>query len=552
MSKGKERKRAQDKKNARRRSHYASGLGEHHQYKKELRPPLALLPTKPTSVQWTLDDLPEMLLIEAAVSNLGWKSAPVALHAVCDALDKLLPIDSKHIVQGTISSFSLVPEERRAEARHALEELGFYDEIMPEAFLHAMALYPESPAAWLIEDWTKSRTIDFELAISYLKDAVRRLWYGHGVHATRCRMMPVARMFKNGKIKLLADPPHIEDFDLFPKYPSGLSEDEQQLVEAMSRTMFNALRASAAGDADKSRWPQYFWHHSFSLSPCIQMAPTFGGAEVSEDELRRAVTKLQAAMAGIRKEIDRASMQAPLDIYEPDRDEVLFGLLSRQYRLFSALASDAWLWTVDLGTMFHRAMADTLILLAWYVKQDDPAAFRKFKEYSLGKQKLHKLHVQELIDQGREDLLPVEESLGASINEEIFEELLTIDLGGNVAGMDMHKMAKEVGLDELYNLVFAPSSSALHAEWTGLKQFHLQKCGNPLHRFHRLPRLEGPSVVAIDVIAAAADVLVQTVTAWASAYPGLSLDTALVGFRQSVTEVVAEFKNLGTDPGTTT
>lgn len=545
MSKGKPAKNTRNKHTGAQRERNASGLGEHRQFKKELRPPLAWLPTKPTSVQWTLDDLPEMFLIEAAVYSLTWRSAPDALHAVCDMLDDFLPSDAKDVIQGTITSLALVPVERRAEARQALQTLRFYDEIMPEAFLHALALYPESPAAWLVEEWKQTLNVDFEQGIDYFKGAVRRLWYGKGNYATRCRMVPVARMLKRGKIKFLADMPHIEDFELFPKYPNELTDDEQRLVEALSRTMFNAFRAVPAQKVEYLNWPSYFWRHSYELSPCVRLDPAFGGSEVSEAELGQTLEKLRVAMAGLRRAVDRAAQQAPLDIYDPDRDEVLFGLLSRQYRLFSALASDPWLWTVDLGTMFHRAMADSLILLAWYVRQNDPAQFRKFKEYSLGKQKLHKLHIQELVDQGREELLPVEERLGASINEEIFEELLTIDLGGNVAGQDMHKMAKEVDLDELYNLVFAPSSSALHAEWTGLKQFHLQNCGNPLHRFHRLPRLEGPGVMVVDVVAQAGDMLSQTLTAWVGAYVGLDLDEALSRFNEEMGKIIADFKGQG-------
>jgi hypothetical protein len=66
MSRVRNSKKATSNKTPQRRARKVSGLSEHRQVKKELRPPLAMLPTKPTSIQWTLDDLPEMLLIEAA------------------------------------------------------------------------------------------------------------------------------------------------------------------------------------------------------------------------------------------------------------------------------------------------------------------------------------------------------------------------------------------------------------------------------------------------------------------------------------------------------
>ena len=82
------------------------------------------------------------------------------------------------------------------------------------------------------------------------------------------------------------------------------------------------------------------------------------------------------------------------------------------------------------------------------------------------------------------------EELADEVNEEIWEELLSVDLGGNFANMDMRKMAYEVDLQELYRLVYSPASSELHGEWTSLKKFNLVRCANPLHRFHRLPQLD--------------------------------------------------------------
>lgn len=52
-----------------------------------------------------------------------------------------------------------------------------------------------------------------------------------------------------------------------------------------------------------------------------------------------------------------------------------------------------------------------------------------------------------------------------------------------------------VDLRDLYNLVFSPASAELHGEWTSLKKFNPVRCGNPLHRFHRLPQLLPPSIL---------------------------------------------------------
>ncbi len=173
---------------------------------------------------------------------------------------------------------------------------------------------------------------------------------------------------------------------------------------------------------------------------------------------------------------------------------------------------------MGLSSMIVRAMADILITMKWLVERADSASYAKYKEFSLGKRKLLKLHVEDLVDSGREYLRPFEESLAEMINEEIWEELLIVDLGNSFSGKSPHQMAKEVGLSELYNLVYSPSSSDLHSEWTCLTTMHLARCKNPLHRFHRLPQLDANASISSYGVMQAANILRQSLDAWAQAY----------------------------------
>jgi hypothetical protein len=254
------------------------------------------------------------------------------------------------------------------------------------------------------------------------------------------------------------------------------------------------------------------------------------GGELAKEivgEILHATRRLQSV-------IDKAASQAPLDIYEMNKDEVLFGLLSRQFRLFTAVASDIRLWAPDLGRMLFRPMADALIILNWLITRDDPALFDKFKTFSAGKRKLLKLHIEEFADGAGLDLAELESYLSDSVNEEIWEELLPIDLGANFADVDVRKMALEVGLQDLYNLVFSPSSGEVHGEWMSLKEFNLQRCGNPLHRFHRLPRLSPLPLLDPSAVLQAASILAATFQAWSDAYGLVSPQDALEEFLQGL------------------
>ena len=533
------------RKGKRKRGHrQSSGLEDHRRHQKKLHPPLAQVPVPMKPVHWERDVLPEFLLIDAAAEQRTWDRAPAVLHGALDILDQFVSSDSNDTLLGTISSMALVVEDHRAEAREALVNSGLDRDLLPQGLRHGLALYPECPAAWLLADWQQLHTVDWEEGVRYLKGAVRRLWASKSVHSTRCRMLPLARMMKHHK---LVFPAGMQAIELLPRYPRGLTADEQGSVESTARALFMA--AVYGGNQRVEDWPVHFWRHSYRVSLCEDLGDDTSGTGVGESELRATATAIEDAAQRLSSVINRAARQASLDIYDLDRDEVLFGLLSRQYRLFRALAMDPTLWTMDLAGMFHRAMMDALITFRWLAKQNDLSQFTKFKKFSLGKQKLLKLHIQELVDGGREDLAEFEEYLSATINEEGWEELLSIDLGGNFAGKDMRTMAHEVGMRELYNLVFSPASAELHGEWVSLKRSNLVRCGNPLHRFHLVPQLQPPTILAPGAVLFAGSLLLETLEAWLDSYQLKGSDDDIEEFTRGLEAAFSELWGLQGDGG---
>ncbi len=522
-------------KGTRKRQH--SSLKEHQQRGKVLKPPLlANLPITPS--RWSKDALPEFLWIDAVHDAHGWPMAVEVIQRTLDKLDEYMPASPDKVLDGMISSFALIPPEAREQALDELVEGGIYDIAFPRHLRHALALYPDCPASWLFARWRETAHADPVVGLGYLKAAVRRLFPHQNVYPTRCRMVPMARLIKHGKM-IFAE--HLKTVELLPKYPKYLSADDQAHVESWTRAGFNGIYKLSGP------WVPYFWRHSFDVSPC-EFAPGEAlpmGREGRVDEVRG---KLLETVDHLRSSLDTAILQIKLDVYEPDRDEVLLGLLSRQFRLFTALAGDPRLWTPELGNTFQRMLTDGLIVTAWLARRNDPKLFRRYKEHSIGKQKLLKLHLEATADE-RGDGEVAEEvitDLQASIDEEMWEELVTIDVGAPFEGMDTRKMAQEVGLREWYTFGFAPLSADVHGEWTNLKSFYLQRCINPLHHFHRLPRLKSAIVLAPMVVITAAEILVETIRALASDYTSCLATLEIDAF---VAAIAGAFDEPESNPG---
>src|SRR5205085_496613 len=159
----------------------------------------------------------------------------------------------------------------------------------------------------------------------------------------------------------------------------------------------------------------YFWRHNYKISLCEQANRILPETDATEI-IRRAMTRLRDVLSQLRIVYEEAVHRAELDLYAPDRDDVLFGLVSRQFRMFQVLIDDPKLWSPDIGLMFHRVMADTQIVLTYLIRKAEPGLYERYKRYSLGKQKLYKLHLADYGNRTGIDMREFEDDLEQRIN----------------------------------------------------------------------------------------------------------------------------------------
>lgn len=197
-----------------------------------------------------------------------------------------------------------------------------------------------------------------------------------------------------------------------------------------------------------------------------------------------------------------ASRWADPDLYAPDRYEVLTGIVARCFRLSNALVNSPILLSPEIGTGVIRILVDAEITLTWLLKYDLSENYEKFKRFGRGRLKLLQLNLEEYVDNHKIEDLGVNkliEDLRSEVNQDGWEEFLEVDLGSNFNGISTYQMAKLVNMEDAYRLQFSPASGAVHGEWSHLDRYALTWCGNPVHRWHRIPTddlqlLESPGV----------------------------------------------------------
>jgi hypothetical protein len=76
-----------------------------------------------------------------------------------------------------------------------------------------------------------------------------------------------------------------------------------------------------------------------------------------------------------------------------------------------------------------------------------------------------------------------------------------------------------------YRLNFAPASGVTHGEWTTLDRYALERCVNPLHGGHRIPRSDESTVISSGFVEVLVGMVEDVIAAYVAAVESPSLVT---------------------------
>jgi len=402
------------------------------------------------------------------------------------------------IFTGKLTDFEAIPEPARASVLHHLFGLNAYEDIVPEEFAVALAMYPDAPGRWLIQPWLdRGLTIDPAVAERGLRDVVGKSLDGQGKVATRAKALLFRQVMKAGRVHYSSEVMTDQLADAFRKYPKNTTEEENNRLESHVRAAFLAMESLSG---QKTGWAKKFWRSNWKLYAC-QTADTEPGPDVLDgrsEEVRESLRGLRKQVEELWQRFVTGAKRTDPDLYAPDRFEVLTGLVGRALRLVRTIAGYPLMWTMEQGAPVLRALVESRIVIRYLVARSDPDLYGKFKAYGVGHLKLLKLHMEEFLDkadEAGEGLQNYLDLITSYVNRDQYEEYVSIDLGSGFAGLDMRKMADEVDLGNDYRLLFAPASSNVHGEWGAIDMNVFEPCLNPLHARHRVIADEDRTVI---------------------------------------------------------
>lgn len=226
--------------------------------------------------------------------------------------------------------------------------------------------------------------------------------------------------------------------------------------------------------------------------------------EQTQREIAAAISNALGEYSALaRSELDYRWENWSKDLSKNELHEVVGALLARQTTLAIEMASSPATWNAHIAPVLLRCMIDCYINLAWILR-DPLERSRKFIEYGLGQLKLQLEHRRKQLEQDghhpEED--PLVQAHENWIKGQKFEFLLEVNIG-NWSGIDVRKMAEEAGCLDFYRYSYMPFSAAVHSTWHHVGRLNLDYCGNPLHKYHRVPSVTSAPVDADYMINAA-------------------------------------------------
>jgi hypothetical protein len=492
-------------------------LAGHYKKGRVYRPPLLTYDNLNLN-DWVRDDLPDLVWSAVIAHRHGDDSVNLWARFQSAVLDRISrdAFSAGTGIDGRLTSLEAIGPEHRQTIVELLTSSEDRLSLVPNELVTLAGMYAGFPGSWLLHDpWLDVERVDPDVAASFLAEVVVAAIGGLN---TLVKTPSVRWDIATERVRM-----HQSTIDEVLGFPNVA---ERGATEALIRSSF--LSAKGITDyrwselaASQSSWARSFWTQNWHATPCLpeeEVEPVDSASDVTNRAVDLTETEPQPERPSDAEEdppaerIDANELSTrtveglvelfnlflnsaldpalAVDLSQPEQHEVLTGLVARAARVAIRTAHHPDLWSGEHGTTAMRILAETEIVITWMGATGDPDIYAKYQRYGHGKRKLMRRHFEGLraeFDSPPEMLNDASEAFKRGTGGSWAEDMQEVSVEKNFADKDLRQMAAEVGLEDLYRHVFQPASGVSHGEWWAIEDYAMQRCLNPLHRFHLIP-----------------------------------------------------------------
>lgn len=427
-------------------------LKEHKRNRKKLVPPLATMEIQHDS--WIDSRLPEMIWAVLIHEHLGRKDAPklfrefIRLHANQKGFSGDVTISAVSALDAESQELFFKVLDRQ-ECRDALAPLALFP-TLPERELWVGSMQSEKPEKL----WER------------LARSIVKFMNHQSQESTDCRWLRVACHVAADKLRLLR-PEQYKEIRDYPDY------GDQRMVRPTIRASEQCL--GLAFNSSKN-WADEFWKHCLLETPCITPETVIPRhLQVTSQLSKKYLVKLIEALNSGYVELLESSSVLP-------KHDAIFGMGT--YICDLALEGIEKSESSISGLFCLRTIAEVVINLKYLLTEDSADQWQRYRDYGVGQAKLIKLKFEK---QDAPDFLPIDR-ITRIANEDRWQEFSDIEVG-DWSGDNLRKRSITGGTKDIYDKYYDWTSGFSHGQWHAIRFAAFETCQNPLHRFHRMPKI---------------------------------------------------------------
>ncbi len=452
-----------------------SGLKDHKQDKKELKPPFLSNGLNLTTTSWFDERLPEMLWGILVIGNLERDNALTFFRYIGKYVEK-----NPDCNDVTMTGISQIEENKRKDFISYIVK--YSDEI--NNILRSMLIFPELPGFDIWKEFLPE-TVPSEDTQKLVNGVAKTFWH-QSQEATDCRWVKVLCMVLGRKIS----------------FAKGMEDTVRGILEYPNygdlRYVRPSIRSMEIGmppnrENAGSAWSKYFWKYCFEKTECLSEEAVDKKIENRKKELANEIDKNRKHFfdqtVEVRNKLIDCFFETSTTSAIDSRQEGIFGLSLYAITLFIEVIFYRTPLSIT-GRLGLRALVEIYITLSYLLKKEteEPKVWDDYRSYGTGQVKLVYLKLKEM---GQVINSCDIDSMDKIANEDRWLEFVSINLG-HWDSANLRKMSEDVDLKEIYDKFYNYTSGFMHGNWGAVRESVYQKCLNPLHRYHRVPIFDLP------------------------------------------------------------
>lgn len=452
-----------------------SRLQQHKKVGKVLLPPmLHMMPGKLHFSSWVDERIPEYIWAALITAQMPRPYVMALFEELCSRVAVHCRLDDDHVSnedaevsfpQMTMTGIGELSLQARDEF---FRTISTRPELGP--VLRPLLLFDSFP---LFERWKEIIGQESSAEdIQALAAAVLKVIDHQSQESTDIRWMAVVLPLFSDRLRGPA-----EMWESFQSYITLDPGDERmRSIRPSVRACEMSFRAPAGAGRGTSEWSRTFWSECMFKTDCVNLQveeATDNGEDIEAliDSIDSTARQLFCHCLANR------SPKAP-----DARVEAIYGFGFYGLTLLLETLGGRARFGVA-GRLLLRALVESQITFAYLRSQRDDALWDKFRVFGVGQTKLAALKANEM------DTVPAyldARELELMVNEDKFEEFVPVELG-HWCSIDLRKMAENAQVKDAYDMYYGWTSVFAHGTWAGMRITSLNICGNPLHRFHKIP-----------------------------------------------------------------